>query len=260
MTDVRLAHGGPPKALQAALSPSKVACSHYVKPSVLVSYVYLKAFLSQLPGYDIREWVMDSGAYSAHNTGTVVTNQGLIDTAKSLRDQLQQPPVEVFALDVIGNWRAGVKNCEQAWKQGVQAIPCYHVGDPPALLKSLARDYPKIALGGSVGYSRKLDWARACFDRVWPAKIHGFGYGGRKSILALPWHTVDATNWELGPTKFGSWKTYGKMSVRGGSHNLRPEVAWYMRLETAAKFKWRAEMAELEAATKPPCARQVGSP
>jgi hypothetical protein len=134
------------------------------------------------------------------------------------------------------------------WAQGVEAIPCYHVGEPESILKGIAKDYPKIALGGCVGYRDKDNFAAQCFARVWPKKIHGFGFGSEKSVMALPWHSVDATNWEIGPCKFGRWQSYGKMSVRGSKQNLRAEVEWYLALEQRARQRWKKEMAKLDAA------------
>lgn len=63
--------------------------------------------------------------------------------------------------------------------------------------------------------------------------------------MALPWHSVDATNWEIGPCKFGRWQTFGAMSVRGSKQNLRAEVEWYLALERRARAKWKNQMAEL---------------
>ena len=37
--------------------------------------------------------------------------------------------------------------------------------------------------------------------------------------------------------------TFGNMSVRGSSQNLRAEVEWYLRLEQRARQRWRKEMA-----------------
>ncbi len=64
--------------------------------------------------------------------------------------------------------------------------------------------------------------------------------------MALPWHSVDATNWELGPCKFGNWKSFGNMSVRGSKQNLRAEVEWYLELERLAQHRWRITMEKLE--------------
>ena len=261
---VRLAMGGPPKALEIGLSddsgPSvRLALSgvhskdkkmamedQATRPALLVSYVYLKQFLANRHKYSYRDWVMDSGAFSAHASGATINLQDYIDCCKALMAS-DQTLTEIFSLDVIGDWNASRKNCEEMWKQGVPAIPCYHVGEPVEVLKKLAADYPKIALGGCVGFKGKDKFAEQCFARVWPKAIHGFGFGGEKSIMSLPWHSVDATNWEIGPCKFGRWNSFGAMSIRGGSQDLRSEVQWYLDLERRARMKWSGAMKQLTA-------------
>jgi hypothetical protein len=222
-------------------------------PALLVSYVYLPPFLKNRAKYHYRDWVLDSGAFSAYASGTPIDLQKYIEQCQEL---LATDPklVEVFSLDVIGDWRASLKNTEKMWAQGVPAIPAYHAkGEPWDVLLALARDYPKIALGGAVGLiaSFKNKWAQQCFRRVWPKKIHGFGFGSEKSLMLLPWHSVDATNWEAGPCRFGRWNAFGKMSVRGSQQNLRSEVLFYLDLEARARGRWRKEMAQLEALDAP---------
>jgi hypothetical protein len=220
---------------------------HADAPALLVSYAYLGPFLKNRARYRYRDWALDSGAFSAHNSGAEIRLDDYIDTCKRLMDE-DPTLAEVFALDVIGDWRASVRNAEEMWRRGVPAIPCFHVGSPESVLVGLAKDYPKIALGGCVGYRKKDEFAANCFARVWPKKVHGFGFGSRKSIMALPWHSVDATNWEIGPCKFGRWASFGSMSVRGGGQNLRAEVEFYLALERQARARWRRQMAELDAA------------
>jgi hypothetical protein len=229
-----------------------------VRPALLVSYVYLKPFLANRHRYHYRDWVLDSGAFSAHNSGTEIKLQDYIDTCKRLRDD-DPTLTEVFALDVIGDWRASIKNAEEMWRQGIEAIPCYHVGEPESALRGIAKDYPKIALGGCVGFRGKDKFAAQCFARVWPKKIHGFGFGTEKSLMNVPWHSVDATNWEIGPCKFGRWNAFGNMSVRGSKQNLRAEVEWYLALEVRARQRWAKEMAQLEATTSPSVRLALGS-
>jgi hypothetical protein len=189
---------------------------------------------------------MDSGAFSAFSSGVEIDLQAYIDCCQEL---LATDPTltEVFALDVIGDWKASLKNAEEMWRQGVEAIPCFHYGEPWDLLKGLAKDYPKIALGGCVGKKDKDKFALQCFARVWPKKVHGFGFGSEKSIMTIPFHSVDATNWEMGPCAYGRWNAFGgKMSVRGSAQNLRAEVEWYLELERKARDRWKREMALLE--------------
>ena len=220
---------------------------HYNRPALLVSYVYLEPFLKNQHRYAYRDWVLDSGAFSAHNSGTVISLEAYIEKCLEL---LSSDPTltEVFALDVIGDHKASLHNCERMWEAGVPAIPCYHINEPVEALLHLAKEYPKIALGGVARQKRgvKLEFAKQCFSRVWPKKIHGFGFADQNCLLALPFHSTDATNWELGPCAFGRWISYGKLSVRGSRQNLRAEVEWYLRLEARCRRRWKKEMALLE--------------
>lgn len=218
------------------------------RPALLISYYYLKQFLANQHRYHYRNWVMDSGAFSAYNSGAVIDLQAYIDCCKQLM-ATDPTLIEIYALDMIGDWRISLKNTEKMWRQGVPAIPCYHFGEPWDVLKSLARDYPKIALGGvAVKKGGKNDWAGQCFARIWPKKIHGFAFGSEKAILLYPFHSTDATSWEIKPCRFGRWNAFGgqRVSVRGSSQNLRAEVLWYLELERKARERWKKEMALLE--------------
>jgi hypothetical protein len=217
------------------------------RPALLVSYYYAEPFLARRADYAYRDWVLDSGAFTANAQGEPIDLDAYIAKCQEL---LATDPTltEVFALDVIGDWKASAANTDKMWEAGIPAVPCFHMGSPEEELVRLAKTYPKIALGGVVGLREdvRIEWAGQCFARVWPKKVHGFGFGGRKAILAIPWHSVDATNWELGPCKFGQWRTFGKLSVRGSSQNLRVEIEHYLRLEREARQRWRREMALLE--------------
>ncbi len=218
-------------------------------PALLVSYAYLEPFLKNRPRYRMRDWALDSGAFTAHASGKPVVLSEFIDTAARLMaaDPLL---VEVFALDVIGDPEASIRNAEEMERQGVRVIPTFHFGSPEHYLKEVCR-WPKIALGGMVrkDLSRKVrtKFCEQCFARVWPKKVHGFGISGREDlVLGFPWHSVDASSWEVGPCRYGKWKSYGKMSIRGSKQNLRVEIEHYLALEHEARQRWRREMALLD--------------
>lgn len=231
-------------------------------PALLVSFYYLQPFLRHRQHYVFRDWVMDSGAFSAYNSGVSIDLQQYIETCRRL---LADDPklAEVYALDVIGDWRAGIRNCERMWSAGVEAIPCFHYGEPWDVLTGLARDYPKIAIGGCAGIHRnhKLEFAGQCFARVWPKRIHGFGFGASQFVENYPFHSVDASTWQLGPGAYGRWNTFGRMSVKGKAQNLRTEVEFYLRLERDVRRRWAREM-KLLGAVGPTCrlAQNTGTP
>ena len=208
-----------------------------ILPGLLVSFAYLKHFREARDQYPMRDWVLDSGAFTAWTKGKQVDLSEYIDTALELR--AEDPLLtEVFALDVIGDHEGSLRNCEEMHRQGVNAIPCFHVDEPEEALIEMAAKYDKIALGGMVGFKSKRAFAEQCFARVFPKKIHGFGVGNSKDILALPWHSVDASNWELGPPKFARWTRFGNLSWRGRTQNLGSEVAHYMRIERLGAQRW----------------------
>jgi hypothetical protein len=215
-------------------------------PAILVAYPYLPPFLENKDRYSYRDWALDSGAYSAWNRGASIDLEEYTETCLRL---IQTDPTlaEIFALDVIGDHGASLVNTEFMWSMGVRAIPTFHIGEPESYLLHIAANYPKIALGGvaKLRGKKKLAWAEQCFARVWPKPIHGFGFGGEKEILSLPWHSVDATNWELGPCAFGNWRTFGRLSYRGSNQNLEAEVAHYLRLERKARAIWSRQMEQL---------------
>lgn len=253
---IRLAHG-PQRPHETDVLHTPPAPHDQRLPAILVSYYYLKPFLTHRHRYHFRNWVMDCGAFSAHQMGVDIDlNAYIAQCQESLRTDPQC--VEVFALDVIGDWRGTLKNTEAMWAAGIPAIPCFHADEPWDALVHMATHYPKIALGGIAlaRTGKKMAWAEQCFARVHRAvghltKIHGFGFGSEKAIMTLPFHSVDATNWEIGPCKFGRWQRYGRMSVRGSQQNLRGEVEWYLELERRAQHRWRREMAALQAQDSP---------
>lgn len=229
--------------------------------ALLIAYpIAGKSTETVLPRISYRDWSLDSGAFSVERSGARIDLQGYIDDVKRWRDG-PHPPCEVFALDVIGDWRASLRNTEEMWKHGIEAIPCFHVGEPESVLLGLARDYPKIALGGAVGYRDKVEWARQCFARIWPKRIHGFGYGAPSGLRAVPWDSVDATSWFTNPTVGNRWHGYnrpGKGDARRGdrlvvrhrkdsphSYNYRVEIDYYLQLEREMNFLWRREMETL---------------
>lgn len=207
------------------------------RPGLLVSFAYLRHFWEARDQYRLRDWVLDSGAFTAWTKGRAVDLQEYIDRALELK-AADPALVEVFALDVIGDCEASLRNCEEMHRQGVDAIPCFHVDEPEEALIEMAASYDKIALGGMVGFKGKRHFAEQCFARVFPKKIHGFGIGNARDILALPWHSVDASNWDLGPAKFARWNRFGNLSVRRSNQNLGSEVDHYLRIERTARQRW----------------------
>lgn len=219
-----------------------------VCPAVLSSYYYLKPFLKNRHGGTIRNWILDSGAFSAFNSGVSISLEEFTDEA--LRLQETDPTLkEIYALDVIGDWKASERNTEFMWKRGVRALPTWHAGEPWELLTHLAKAYPKIGIGGLVGIlpQVKPKIVERVFALAWPAKMHGFGVADEKLLTKFPFHSADATSW-VRASKYGIWSAFDhvQLPVRMRGREMRQsfdvEVRHYLRVEKRVRDRWAATM------------------
>lgn len=221
------------------------------KPALLVSYLISEKFLVHADKLSYSDWMLDSGAYSAHTLGIVIKLDEYTAYCKDLLAR-RTDLAEVAALDVIGDWKASLKNTDYMLSKGVPATPCYHQGEPWDVLVGMAKDYPRIAIGGMVGAAplAKMAWVKECFQRVWPTRIHGFGIVNRDICLAVPFASVDATNWAFSPSLAGGWRGFtpkGRVTKLGTRkiYNYQSEVRHYLRLEALLKHRWAPELAKL---------------
>ncbi len=239
---VRLAWGGPCRMLKNTFGPEDCP-----KAALLVSYHYRATFMRFKDQVHYRDWVLDSGAFSAHNSGKVIDLQEYIDFCLKWQEE-DESLTQVFGLDVIGDAEASLKNCEEMERQGVNVTPTFHMGSPWEALEELKK-YPRIAFGGMVRRPANLkkEWLDQCFARIWPKRIHAFGVASKDILMRFPFHSADASNWEIAPAAFGSWKSFdNQIKTRGVNINLQPEVLRYLELEKQLRNKWAHEMGILE--------------
>jgi hypothetical protein len=212
-----------------------------ILPALLISFVYLPGFMKNRSAYRFRDWALDSGAFSAANSGIAVDLQEYIDTCLRLKQEDKQL-VEIFGFDVIGDPEASIRNVEEMRRQGVDAIPTFHAGSSWHYLEALVKAFGKVGIGGMVPLrgAKKMSFCEQVFGRVWPARLHGFGVAGRKLVLSFPWHSVDATNWEIGPCKYGHWQSFNgsALCIRGSNQDLRSEIRYFLKMEQEARDKW----------------------
>lgn len=217
--------------------------------SRLGAFVSFAAFKDHRKVLDVVPfWALDSGAFSVCTGKFTTTPAAFADFVAEVRAG-DRPPREVFLLDVIGDWRASLRNYKELAKRGCVGIPTWHIGDPETDLIALARDYDKIAIGGIALFrpaTRRAAFLKQVFSRIWPKKVHGFGVMDRACLEAVPFHSVDATSWQAGPTRFGRWVTYGAAGVPIRHADLTVERRTYERLAAEITAKWAQELTSLE--------------
>ena len=210
-------------------------------------------------GAGISEWVLDSGAYTAHNSGKVIRNEDFINFG--LQAQKKDPRLTcIFGLDVIGNPEKSLENALAAKKAGLNVIPTWHVGEPLEFAQEMAKQFDRLALGGLVARlannraqlfdtATKLHHATKFFGAVWPKWIHGFGCTAEVLMTELPFAATDSTTWTVSPTMYGFWKSFGFLPLRLTKDTkdcLRTEVDWFMDREALHDAQWRNELKKVK--------------
>lgn len=162
----------------------------------LISYYYLKK--GEIEFYAGQTFILDSGAFSAHNSGAEID----LDTYITFLKENHVPIY--FNLDVIGNAEATWKNQKTMESAGLNPLPVYHYGeDKKYLFKCL--DYEYFGLGGMVKKTSTIlqDWLDRVFTMIPDKdgkicnKIHGLGMTSWELMRRYPWYSVDSTGWAI---------------------------------------------------------------
>jgi hypothetical protein len=165
----------------------------------LASYFYVKDNPSFLTDEErLPHLFLDSGAYSAHNSGAKVDLTKYCDFIKEHEKNL-----DVYGnLDVIGSAEDTFKNQELMEKEGLHPLPTFHFGEDFKWLDTyLDAGYKYIALGGLVGkrHKHRLAFCKKAFERIpHSVQVHGYGMTSPRVIDLFPWYSVDSINWMMG--------------------------------------------------------------
>ena len=200
---------------------------------LLVAFPFWKAFEKVRKEYNIGKLALDSGAFSAWNSGKKIE---LVEYNALCKDV---ECTEIFGLDVIWNPEATQRNLEKQWSEGIDAIPTFHGGSDWRWL-DWAKQRPKIAISNRKANRQR--WMVEVFKRIFPHRVHGFGIGSRMMLDKVPFHSIDATSWLFRPAATGDWIGYnGKtLAVRAkGMTDFRIEVEEYQRRSRWAAVRWR---------------------
>jgi hypothetical protein len=226
------------------------------KPRILLAYPFLKeANITGEVGF--RDWLLDSGAYSALNSKTEIDLEQFTATALDLQKN-DKRLAGVFSLDVIGDPETTIANAEKMKKAGVDVIPTWHAGSHVSYLRHLKKKFKRIAIGGMVGrinnqgammhQTRRMRIVEIAFSELWPHWIHGFGCTSDLMTSAFPFASVDSSTWHLSPSGFGSWKRFGKLPLSLTAPRVRfvmTEALWFMEREAKLTAQWRTSLAKI---------------
>tara|TARA_R110000824_G_scaffold15525_3_gene65203 strand:+ start:232 stop:1029 length:798 start_codon:yes stop_codon:yes gene_type:complete len=224
---------------------------------LLVSYAYRKKSPKAMHkskqvfrGYNVKEWILDSGAFSVyaaeqkHKIGKNSDYGESIDHDHYIEYAKESAASYSFGLDVIGDPDGTRKNLEREWKCGLNSIPTIHYGQATQERIDWAKSGPtkRIAIGGVARktYSDRLKFISKVFEMAWPASIHGLGISDPNILFKFPFTSVDASL-GMSAVAFGRWEAYGSMALdtKKPHDNMWCHVTHRQDLERRLVAKWK---------------------
>lgn len=219
--------------------------------NMLVAFPFVRQY-GKLTGVQPAKTMLDSGAFSAWNSGKVVDIDALIAECKSPRWDA------AVGLDVIGDPKGTVANMDYMYAQGAtNAMPVFHIGDPWELLNLYAGKYPKVGLSCRFGEPtfESMKFYEQCFARAYPCKFHSFGWTDPRMLRQFPFHSADSSSW-IWPMSFRQRVRIGG-GVRVGTVGRGPtwdavkgvhvnSLVEYHEMQRKMKIHWAREMARLD--------------
>lgn len=211
-----------------------------MKINMLVSFHYLKDYRKRQKDIRPNLTMLDSGAFSAWNSGTTINLEDL--TIESLTGHWD----ESVALDVVGDETQSRNNANYMREANCNVIPVFHIGESWNLLEYYCTFFKKVGLSCRFGEPRteSKNWLQDCFKKHWPFPFHSFGWVDRKILTEFPFHSADTSTWSTKPCVYGSWRAFpgtSRVSVKG-MMTVEAEVRYWLKFERFLKCRWKKEL------------------
>lgn len=183
-------------------------------PRALVSYAYPKG-LEKLKAAGFRSFFVDSGAWSAFNSGASIDINKFIEWGKSIEGEVDA----IANLDDIEDAQKSLENYRHITKRGLDVWPVYHFGEPEEYLEAYLAETDHICIGGLVGTGTNLESIRVGLNRLFyrygtNIKVHTFGLNCFDILFQFPIYSTDAMTWRSG-SRFGDVFIHGRRFKAG---------------------------------------------
>ena len=181
------------------------------KANVLVAYPYLAGVLPALrERADEMRLVIDSGAFTAWKARKPIA---LDDYCRAL-ESMPVPPWRYFALDVIGDPAATMRNYEIMRARGFSPIPVFTRGEDPSVLDDLYATSEVVGIGGLVGTAGNRGFVNGIMRHVAGRKVHWLGFTRSDYLIRWKPYMADSSTWGVGGV-------YGNLPVYLGRGEVR---------------------------------------
>jgi hypothetical protein len=183
----------------------------------LASFAYPKEAVEYLRAADAAgiscRIIIDSGAFSAWNSGTEVDVKDLVSYINDLCATFgKRHPITAIALDKIPGTK-GTAPSEEEFRDSVavsknnylamktacraQVLPVYHYGTDLTVLNWYRKHTRHLCFGAlaKVKDTARTRWlGRMSREGL---QVHGLGITSETGMRAYPWHSVDSASWAL---------------------------------------------------------------
>jgi hypothetical protein len=178
------------------LIPPLLFSYHYVR-----AVPYLRSFVERLLATGKVDIMYDSGAYSAHHSGSQIDLKDYIDFIKA-SEQIGAA-YGYIALDVIENKVETQRNLDAMVASGVRPIPVLTLDEDIRKIKDLAQINRRICLAGkSARFGGAINWfckrVREC-DKLAPdLQLHALAFVRVPEMYQIPLASVDSSSHNSG--------------------------------------------------------------
>jgi len=220
-------------------------------------------------------FMLDSGAFSAWNSGTAIDLDQYIAYIKAHAEFIDY----YVALDVIpGSFGVTPSpeevevSAQKSWNnllymqsEGLEPVPVFHMGEQFKWLRRMVEHgckYIGISPANDRTTSAKREWLDRVFDEItdkdgWPiVKTHAFGVTAIDLLIRYPWYSADSTTWIMIAAR-------GRILVpvwEGGKWDFNKKAKIYYISEPAGEgetllrnkqlLKWKDVPSQVEYVTK----------
>jgi hypothetical protein len=205
--------------------------------------------------------MIDSGAFTAFNSGKVIRVEDYSDFIKRFTDKFKSHVKDLYFvnLDVINDAKGSNKNLQYLEEKGNSVLPVLTYQAPLADLTRFLDNYDYILFGGLVGKKNEplKAWLDFCFSRVMKKykvtgkmpRIHLLGVTKEWALSRYPIYSSDSSSW-LQAVKYGNAKHAGIAKLKRYSagiseyhaslHALKKSIDYYVNLEGHITNLWKS--------------------
>lgn len=213
------------------------------KLNILASYAYMRnspsyrKLILNLSEQGYINLLIDSGAFTAHNSGKPIDLNEYMEACKSFEGRCWQ----YVMLDVLRDNKQTIKNFDTMLSKGLNPMGVLTTDMLLDLVPHLLQKNVYIGVPG--GTATKGDFIRKRFQDVYQlsngkAKIHGLGYVKYPDMYQLPLYTVDSSTFAVGQM-YGWLRTFtGKGGFDYKWHSADMKHAKASKVPNEVKRMW----------------------